>query len=934
MLEATRTGRNYSIFINNSITSKQESDRRIQKNILVGLLYKLNPTNKDYNPFVKSQNVNDIPYAFKGNFKLRIGALSLILGPNGFDADDSYYSLCYNNGEPLHSFEERIFTTSISEYPILEQMELVSCFPKAAIRSCYELLYYIFINNTENNIYPDTSPEWGILIEYFNIHSNGFNSLAPCPSNETINPYYYWVRDVLKISKMPFCTQVAYDGLHARKADAIIKNNEVTGVEDLMHPQFSAIVESDISLSKTFFNPKVAEREIWKSENFGWDLTNNIPSISSLDNMEMVLLDAGFWGHYDRDAPCRDFGIVEGINIFLCQLIYDDDDIKKVHGETIYRLRSKFLSISVTEQIVNKLYEDWGYTIEIISHALVPKIPSQQDILLKACTIFFPDMHLPEKWPDIPTENAYSIESPSENSRANLRALLWNVQTNPNACNDIDENCFLNVQEYYSKVLSGTAGGAKFKNPMDEVSFTSEQFKREYELVERRIRIDNSWFYPPVGDQSVEADKETRMRSAIAPEELRGDPSPAIDLAALLRVISCLKNGSHFDIEVIQVGDLYEMWMGKEWLYKDYPKYNEVSFDNFIDEKIDEYPADLITLGITGWFQYRLGANWKSYSGFVEWDTSHFMYEDIYGNRMYVPVQEIPDDIHPLYVYHEWPRQFMVTRHLTGSSVAGFTNAGNKRNLADFQNISLGKGLAIDPHSEIKFSIYTRARSEVISRIDAIKNFSLPWPGQFEYNTQDARNTALSKLYETYWEQTNNTGQLKYRRTNAEGSYEFLWNKLLLDLFEEIGCVMVNGNHDGYRGDPSLRGTPDQDPWGAVSFYSNNGFWVEHSHRWDEFNQDGRGFGAAVTNLGHYHMRPAIQNKDRQKSEFIPSFHTKVLPACAQWYLLVNGTDDIPFQYQPYVEGDSLTVQPFSVYCIGHSHTADLVTIRFKREES
>ena len=46
--------------------------------------------------------------------------------------------------------------------------------------------------------------------------------------------------------------------------------------------------------------------------------------------------------------------------------------------------------------------------------------------------------------------------------------------------------------------------------------------------------------------------------------------APALDLATFLAAVLKVKNDGA-KISVIQLGDLYELWMGREFLYLDFP---------------------------------------------------------------------------------------------------------------------------------------------------------------------------------------------------------------------------------------------------------------------------------------------------------------------------------------------------------------------------
>ncbi len=258
------------------------------------------------------------------------------------------------------------------------------------------------------------------------------------------------------------------------------------------------------------------------------------------------------------------------------------------------------------------------------------------------------------------------------------------------------------------------------------------------------------------------------------------------------------------------------------------------------------------------------------------------------------------DDSIPMYPHHEWPISLMINRRRTGLSDP----------LINFPQEQSG--------------VVGRAKTEVQRRVSSIESFSLPWPMDTDWpnGPELSRKKALTRLKARYLN--------SYTRSTETGG-EFLWNRLIIDLLRQKKCAMINGNHDCYRGDPILKGMDVT--WEVESWYSKDGVWIEHGHRWDAYNQDGMPFGAAVTNQAHYNMRPLIQNSDKAKSAILPTFHEETIPSCAQWFLMVNGRSQKGSYYPtPYFQQtQSNIVNPFSVYVVGHSHNPDLLTVSFKR---
>lgn len=926
---------------------------------------------------------------------LRTGAVAIVAGLKGFDLEnDRSDELQMNEAELVDGMKTIYFSLSDEnpidfekDYPPNEiindpcekicgvwiedsnaeqpKLDFLAMFPKSNIYLCYELLCRLKERRygVETVLAQDTDKCKLLAAEFMKLQlelstwevKEDKDPLSSKNLTEIEKKAKDFADKVVGRLNTPYVALIKHAGLGARTVQATFKDGGKT-ITQISDPIPRGILKFEDS-----------DKDILKAENFGWKLGEDIEklSLSDVNDWEMVFMDVGFWGHYNRDNPRRDFGMIEGKHVWLCKLVYDDECVDDIHGETLIRLQLIFGpdNKSIAEELINELYDEWGYTVELVSYTEAPEPPMEQPgiFLADKLTIIFPDMHLPEKWPDIPDENIYPTNGhPNDQDRKDLRALLWSSQ----AMLDSDyapRTQAERVQDYLANVLTDSAGNETFNLAGTTVEFTSSQFKAEYDLVERRIRLDNSWFYPSAVHYNPKIEPPwsdehfiDRVQNHIDPQELQGDPAPAIDLAAMLFAIKTIRNKDLDKVKVLQAGDLYEMWMGNEWLYKDFPNHEK---QELLDLKLLLTDLKLLLklyvidkTGGPGGFQYRLGKNWLDmynstmrewysnlrghYDGAYFFFTNHIinefkfislcdkmrenedcellkffnenftksdgdylftgdnydiLYDKVYEGNFLYDIFKFFDNEIPLYIYHEWPIELLTIRKLTGLSI----NQKEDQN-QEFQDI------------------LKRAKTEVLRRINAIKDFSLPWP-----DTSDctSRKKTLDKLKIVY-----------------HGTGEFLWNKLLLDLFSKVNCIMVNGNHDGYRGDPLLKPETKADkevePW-----YSGDGLWVEHGHRWDPYNFDGMAFGPGVTNHVHYTMRPFIQWTDEVKGKFIPDFHTQTLPCSAQWFLLVNKLSKEGY-YSPELGhgGKESNIEPFSVYIVGHSHTPDLLRVRFKKE--
>ncbi len=935
---------NYYLYIEAAYQSRSAGNARVPKELFISILnflYKkrISPANvapPGYNaPFSYPASKPELaivepPLIY--DFNIRPGMLFLVFGPDGFNSSNPYFA---HSGNIIE--EEKKLYNDNSNQELLKILQFLCLFPKSALRIIFDTVC-LFYNELQTSLdeqaneelltvdTPDSNEKKEKIIYNYLIHLLDLENYT-----NTGNKKLKGISEKLrKTAASPGCLIIANGGVMARKLTARIEDKEVKQIYDLKHPLTKEALLTPFV--PDLINPINSNNKVWGVEHFGWkpnECKSNI-NVNDVESWEMVLLDAGFWGHYDRSNPRRDFGIAEGKHIFLCSLLYHDKDIKETHGEVLYKLRSIIQYESLIEKLFNELYNTWGYTIEIESYTLAPPIPNGTEAFPEdRITIFFPDMHLPEKWNDIPDESVYDVSGvPTDEQRKDLREKLYLLQAEKlgiSAVPDYNKLEAAGINNYLADII---------KNPSTEPNigfFNPYQYLVEYHLVERRTKMDSSWFYPTIGDVDVDADKVNNVREKVSADKLQGDPSPAIDLIALLCTINDFQTTGN-KVTLVQVGDFYEMWMGKEFMYKDFPLYNSQEFPaTDISLLIDGSSQVLDGFNPTGSFQYKLAKKWKSYYGWQQWEA---LAE--HGNGQYEYIRRstngqllaLSDDI-PLYYYHTWPRSLLTKRHKTGTSLSGSVVGSAGSGLLNFQNNEIHKNKIVVPAGML--SIYERSNNELSERIQNILDFSLPIPEVSLYDAETSvRNRAILEIRNRFWDHLEG-GNLKYRRMAPLGE-EFKWNKLIIELFKQnADCNFVSGNHDGYRGDPVLRSINDVN-WNAEFVYSNNGFFSEHGHRWDVFNWDGMTFGAAVTNQVYYCMRPQTQTLDSVKGRIIPTFHKETIPACAQWFLLVNAPRAKTFTYRPNIEDPTIkTVQTFSVYCVGHSHTADLLTICFKK---
>jgi hypothetical protein len=798
----------------------------------------------------------------------------------------------------------------------------------------------------------------------------------------------------------PYTVLIIHGGLGARNVTAIHNGKHVLKIDDPVYRD----------LLYPFLPNSVP---VWDSHHFGWQLKRDIedPGWSVPDEAaywECVFIDAGFWGHYDRGNPQRDFGLIEKGTVWQCRLAYEDKDVAGIHGETLWRLRLIYDGPSIIESLATELYESWGYAIELVSTTDVRNPPSGTEIPMDRAVLVLPDMHLPEKWPDLlPESRSHSNAS----LRRNLRRSLVEIQRDSTSSCGTKPEVF---QGYIQRIILADPEIPPF--PFSSSEFDASQFEVDFSLVERKIRVDNSWFYPPLCDNDPyfttqsnlaerAADLPTSADGIVIHKELQGDPAPAIDLAALLLSVQALDRSK---VMVLQVGDLMETWMGNEFLYRDFPGAYQTAWKAAIIELLSDMTS----------IQYRLDKQWRS---FPTWDHPPFSalfdsnYPNVHGTLNYVEetattdrsVATIVENFARSYKDYESEDKkciLLAAYHrsfgCTPLTIATFNEANELlQTTIDDPDDELVKELQKAPTSrntpsiierlcstvdhvprgwylqdsirlhvqnrwpvpmlgiryktgrecddldvndlrwtnqgEYPTSVLQRAQTLLHTRLKGVLNFALPLPafsgnksGPYDQtcrNTVVKHLTAENGLLRGYEEPKDDALVKRCTCEFCRGNGAFLWNKLVLDLLEAVGCTMVQGNHDCYRGDPLLL-TSANAAHAAVPWYSGNGLFAEHEHRWDPYNQDGCAFGPGVTNQVHYVMRPFTQRLDKAKARLIPRRHTETIPCCAQWFLLAHGR-----RSGPYRDGGRV-VEPFGVYAVGHSHSPDLLKIMFRKE--
>jgi len=453
------------------------------------------------------------------------------------------------------------------------------------------------------------------------------------------------------------------------------------------------------------------------------------------------------------------------------------------------------------------------------------------------------------------------------------------------------------------------------------------------------------------------------------------DPGAAIDLINFLRMIRDVRKEAA--VEVYQVGDLLELWMNREFLYSDFP-----TIDRNLGFKTSKFPpADLASIagaGLAGsatlmgdGFQQRRGPGWRNTTRPTSRGLRKYVYDEFPSltemlarhrtgwnflrDEAKLAGKARFDNTEKMYaaIGESW-----IARRTAGVDDLVLGAAGLSPESSIFEKAEAAielakKALELGPEGaaraaaaalqeeiakaeankplgtprEVGEAVVNRVVGELHQRVVNVENFSLPL-------TDAAKQ---SHGWETLVEKDPRLIANMFRDPNAiaRPKDEFLWsvpfrvrrpeyyfNQAVLSLLKEVGCKFIHGNHDGYRSDPLLKGATS--PYEAQEYLHLPGIWVEHSHRFEEFNRDGRIFGAGMTNLVHYFNDEMLQ-LDKAKGAFVTNTERKsYMPGATQWFVHVNLSDPAKrgSDFQPLRKD-----QQFCVYVGGHTHDVDLVRI-------
>jgi len=379
------------------------------------------------------------------------------------------------------------------------------------------------------------------------------------------------------------------------------------------------------------------------------------------------------------------------------------------------------------------------------------------------------------------------------------------------------------------------------------------------------------------------------------------------------------------------LGDLYEMWMGREFLYYFFPKRTGEDLGDKAKSALNiissqpsgakEHVARLAA-GVGDRLQFRRDAGWRTPSDPAAKGFKHYVFDPIEHWELL--------ERHETGTYN--PNE---ADHLKGVDL--YTWIGTNCSLFAERKHPEGMEVAVPKQSleDIGKGVVGRLQTLLHQRQTNVENFCLPLPDETRNSVKQLhtiKNSGGQKLLDEY-KRPDNLEADEHAWSSAQRVIrdEYCFNSMILGLFKELSFKNIHGNHDGYRSDPLFTGVMGSSA--ALEFYPadepDNGIWYEHSHRWEAYNRDGVTFGAGMTNLVYYHNAEMVKTDSSWIMSKVEDPHEQSMfqPGAAQWFLLVNFR---PRSNSEQFEGR--TVRRFNIYVGGHTHNPDLVRMVFKQK--
>ncbi|MFN0137601.1 MAG: hypothetical protein ACKVS9_15970 [Phycisphaerae bacterium] len=406
------------------------------------------------------------------------------------------------------------------------------------------------------------------------------------------------------------------------------------------------------------------------------------------------------------------------------------------------------------------------------------------------------------------------------------------------------------------------------------------------------------------------------------------DAGPARDLLRLLNVIQTTRRGGT-NIDVIQTGDLMELGMNRRFLFEDFhqtddpaaqipkamaelaaPTPKDNAFSDIGLGGVAAAAGDLIKKLIVGQIKGILGG--------MNAEEQDLWFRRESNKAAADPAQDA--DLMMLRPEESW--------NLDG--------VRNDFQLPDFVAPSAGPGtvsLATDPNRPLRTPTVdlTRTRFGVPQPDGTLGPINAsPYRGR-GYLSTEAQNRINQVLAFTAPIRTDANGSAEDRQLlgGALSGTDGQWNRAIVQAFQRANAIMVYGDADLYRGLPRVGGRTDARP-----FYSEDGLWVEHGHRFEDSMLDGQPLSSFLKNL-QYEIQELPFGASLLDEYFMHREQSFFQPGLIQWFLLVQFGGPTFLQTFQRPNENVPSVNPFRICVNGHTHQPDLciAQIIFKDRE-
>ncbi len=400
------------------------------------------------------------------------------------------------------------------------------------------------------------------------------------------------------------------------------------------------------------------------------------------------------------------------------------------------------------------------------------------------------------------------------------------------------------------------------------------------------------------------------------------DPGPARDLLRLLSVVRTLR-GQRVPIDVIQVGDLYDLRSNRRFLFEDYHETDDppsqipdimagltspVSADNPLGD-VGQMAGDALKGLIAGRIRTMLGG-------------MHAQDRDLWFRRESNKAGSDPN-LDPDQQMLD-PERGINVDQLNSGQLPRFDAPG-----AAPGNLSLTVPQTGTPPS-VDYTIFELGNRDAAGNLIPLP--AGPFRGRGYLNAEANRRMQQVLAFDAPMRNNAEDAQLlggSVVPATGNTPQRGLWNQAIINALRSVRTTFVYGDYDSQRGVPRDNGVAD-----ALPYYSEPGLWVEHGHRFDDNQLDGQPFGAFIANLA-YEIQELGFAGDLLNEFILHREQSLFQPGIVQWFLAVQFGGNGFLQNFQRPRENVPGVFPFRIAVNGHTHTPDLVNaeVIFKDRE-